>query len=188
MTAYSQQEDNTLFSLMASGSDDAFKEIYNRYWKKLYSVSASKLNNSDEAQEIVQEIFLDIWNRRHSIELSSTLSAYLSVALKYKIINLLAKKHREQQYALYASKHFSVTDDSTQQLLSLDELKERLAKHVAALPEQCRLIFTLSREHGLTTKEISEQLNISPKTVEAHITKALSRLKLGLGQFFYLFF
>ena len=188
MPHYTLLDDKKLLSLLKTDDNAAFAELYVRYWQKLFSVAANKLKNIDEAQEIVQDIFLDIWNRRKEIDVTSTLSAYLSVALKYRIINLLAKKQRELKYADYAKNRLSIADNSTEQLLSFDELKEKLAKHVAALPDQCRLVFTLSREQGLSRKEIATQLGISEKTVESHLTKALKRLKLGLGQFFTLFF
>jgi len=187
MSKYAVLDDKKLLSLLKTDDNSAFAELYGRYWQKLFSVAANKLKNISEAQELVQDIFLDIWNRRNELDVTSTLSAYLSVALKYKIINLLAKKSKEMRYAAYAKNNLSISDISTEQLLSFDELKERLAKHVAELPDKCRLVYTLSREQGLSRKAIALQLGISEKTVESHLTKALKRLRIGLGNFFSFF-
>jgi RNA polymerase sigma-70 factor (ECF subfamily) len=183
MLNYTPLDDKQLLDLLKTGDEGAFTELYHRYWKLLFAVAANKLQSASEAQEVVQDIFLDIWNRRQVIDISSKLSSYLSVALKYKVINLLARKDKERQYVQVESSSLKFWDRSTEQQLSFDELKERLAKHVSQLPDQCRLVFELSREQGLSRKEISAQLRISEKTVEAHLTKALRRLRLGLNNF-----
>jgi RNA polymerase sigma-70 factor (ECF subfamily) len=181
MINYTQIDEHKLLQCLQAGNREAFSEVYRRYWKKLFTVAAHKLQNFAEAEEQVQDIFLEIWNRRESLTIHSTLSVYLAAAVKYKVINVLARRNQQLKYASYAAAHLSVADTSTEQWLQFEELQERLEELVAALPEKCRLVFRLSREKGLSQKEIASTLNISEKTVEAHLAKATKMLRLNLG-------
>lgn len=175
--------DNELIDLLRSDSREAFSEIYSRYWKKLFVVAANKTGLAEEAEEIVQDIFISLWNRRETIEIVTSLNAYLSISVKYRVIKLLAKKHQYNKYADHSLKFTSEFVNSTEDWMEFEELKERLAVLVESLPEKCRLVYKLSREEGLTQKQIAKEYGISEKTVEAHIGKALKALRTGLNQF-----
>ena len=137
----------------------------------------------DEAEEIVQDIFVSLWKRRNDLGEINTLSSYLAVSVKYRVIKMLDKRSSRQKYTDYTRPALSLTDDSTQQWLEFEELRSRLAVFVADLPEKCRLVYQLSRESGLSQKRIAEELSISEKTVEAHLGKALRTLRTRLSQF-----
>ncbi len=177
-------DEKELLNLLNKGNQAAFTEIYNRYWKKLFTIATGKLNNLTEAEELVQDIFLDLWNRREHIAIHSSLSAYLAVAAKYKILDQLAKRAQRTKYRQYATHAVTIADSSTQHWLDCEELKERLNRSVATLPEKCRLVFDLSRNKGLTQKQIASEMGIAEKTVEAHLGKALRKLRISLGSFF----
>ncbi|HEX7903970.1 MAG TPA: RNA polymerase sigma-70 factor [Chitinophagaceae bacterium] len=183
MNLLSNQDENELLSRLKTGDEQAFSEIYTLFWKPLFVIAAKKTNNLSEAEEIVQEIFLDVWNRRQSLEINTSLSSYFSACVKYKVISLLAKKNRAlkyQQHALVKSE----LDCSTENWLQFEELKKELQKETDRLPEKCKLVFRLSRDKGLSQKQIAIQLGISEKTVESHLAKALRTLRMSLGQFF----
>src|SRR5258708_29149835 len=92
-------DDDRLVELLRSGNDAAFTEIYNLYWKKLFTVAANKLNHDLKlAEELVQDIFLDLWRRRETLEIKTSLSLYLAAAMKYKIIEASLKKKRIKEY------------------------------------------------------------------------------------------
>jgi len=186
MTVYSSYSDTELLHFLHLEDESAFTEIYNRYWQVLFNVAANKTNNLAEAEELVQDIFLDIWKRRLTIDISSNLRAYLAVALKYRVINLMARRQRRWQYEQYTGKKMSIADHSTEQWLGFDELQGRIAALVAELPEKCRVVYQLSKESGYSQREIALHLNISEKTVEAHISRALKVLRTGIR--FFLFF
>jgi len=185
MTAYSSYTDTELLHFLHLEDEIAFTEIYNRYWQILFNVAANKTNNLAEAEELVQDIFLDIWKRRLSIDISSNLRAYLAVALKYRVINLLARRQRRLKYEQYTGKKMSIADSSTEQWLGFDELKERIARLVANLPDKCRLVYQLSKESGYSQREIALHLNISEKTVEAHVNRAMKVLRTGIRFLFF---
>src|SRR5579875_2314863 len=189
MNFMSQLDDKELLYRLQKGEEAAFTEIYNRYWKQLFAVAAHKINDLSEAEEVVQDIFLDIWKRRAQLSVTSCLSAYLSVCVKYKVINRLARKHRAAAYTAYASRSLDAADHTTENWLQFAELEKLLWKETGRLPQKCRLVFQLSREKGLSQKQIALELRISEKTVESHLAKALRILRTSLGQFLtHLFF
>jgi RNA polymerase sigma-70 factor (ECF subfamily) len=167
---------------MQNGDEDAFTEIYNRYWQPLFVVASHKIGNLPEAEEIVQDIFLDLWRRRGELVITSGLSAYLATCVKYKVLNVLAKRQLALRYTKYASRALSTEDHSTEDWLQFEQLKDQLAEATAKLPEKCRMVFQLSRAKGFSQKQIAIQLGISEKTVESHLSKALRTLRNCLGQ------
>ena len=179
--------DSELLSLLRQGVESGFTEIYNRYWKNLLVVAANKTRDLDEAEEIVQDIFVSLWNRRETLEITSSLNNYLAVSVKYRVIKALAKKNHRQKFAEQNLQNNILLDDSTQEWLEFEELQQQLQELVAALPEKCRLVYQLSRESGYSQKQISEELGIAEKTVEAHLSKALKSIRNGLNHFLYTF-
>ncbi len=184
MSTTSGLSDFELLDLLKSGHRNAFCEIYNRYWKKLFTVAANKTRHFEEAEEIVQDIFISLWNRRDTIEITTSLSAYLAVSVKYRVLKVLAKRNQYQKYADYSLNFIPGSSNSTEEMLEFEELKSRLEILVSNLPEKCRLVYKLSREQGFSQKQIAQEYGISEKTVEAHIGKALKALRTGLGQLF----
>jgi RNA polymerase sigma-70 factor (ECF subfamily) len=186
MAAYGAYTDQELTALLKQGDRMAFTELYNRYWKKLFTAAANKIDDLQEAEDIVQQIFISIWNRREVLVINSSLASYLAVSVKYRILKSLDKSFKEMHYGDEAATAalLEVPDDSTREWLDFQEVNEQLNMLVEKLPEKCRLVYKLSREQGYTQKQISEQLNISAKTVEGHITHAIKSLKTGLRNFF----
>lgn len=166
---------------MADDNRDAFTELYNRYWDKTFAVAYHRLDDEHEAEEVVQEVFLSIWQRRASLKLTHAVATYLSVAVKYKVINHLDRQYRKQQHLDELAFTLTETEDTTIQWLEEKELRERLDHSINQLPEKCRIVFLLSRDENKTYAEIAAELDISQKTVEAHMSKALSSLRQSLG-------
>ncbi|MDB5133412.1 MAG: polymerase sigma-70 factor [Mucilaginibacter sp.] len=182
MSNYNILNDKELTALLSSGDGHAFTEIYNRYWKKLFSVATNKINDLNEAEEIVQDIFVSLWKRRDDLCVIDTLSSYLAVSVKYRVIKILDKRYNQQKYSDFTRGTTNIVDNSTEQWLEFEELRGRLMEFVADLPEKCRLAYRLSRESGLSQKKIAVKMGISEKTVEAHLGKALKILRTRLSQ------
>ena len=140
------------------------------------------------SEDIIQDVFLDLWNKRESLIINISLKAYLYACTRYKVYEYFRKNKNKLRVDLLDDLNKRLTESTPLTKLMHKELVQHIENVVATLPEKCRLVYTLSREQKLSHKEIADQLNISPKTVENHITKALKTLKLSLGSFLSLEF
>jgi RNA polymerase sigma-70 factor (ECF subfamily) len=165
---------------MSADDEAAFTEVYHHYWKLLFSVAANKLGNLADAEEVVQDVFADLWRRRADIQIDHSLKSFLAAAARNQVFSRMARRHRE----LLGTSEWLHTQDhpslSAEQPLQVKELHDQVAGLAATLPERCRLVYKLSREEGLSNKKIAVSLNISEKTVESQITKALRIIRTGL--------
>jgi len=179
--------ESELLLKIAQGNEYAFTEIYHRYWKLLFSVAANKLNNLADAEEVVQDVFADLWRRRSSINIHQSLKSYLAAAVKFQVYSLIYKRYRQRHFEEMLQQNAS-TISHVEEQYNLKVLQEQLQQTTAQLPERCRLVYELSREAGLSNKEIAQSLNISEKTVENQMTKALKHLRTSLKSFFSFLF
>ena len=179
---YLSYPDAQLLSLMGTGDEQAFTELYNRYWERLLYVAGVRLKDLAIAEELVQDLFPDLWNRRETLDIQGEVGAYLAVSMKYKVINAQARQKRAIDYQQVAPT--TAEDHSTEHFLSFQELRQRLEALVQGLPEKCRITYRLSREADLTHKEIASHLQVSEKAVEANLTRAIKSIRKGLSYFF----
>lgn len=187
MKSYQEYSDNQLVHLLQGDDDKAFTEIYNRYWKLLYYIAYKRLGNYEEAEECVQDVFADIWGRRKTLQITRLLKYYLAAAVQYQVMKQLSQRSRNNLQALDEEATTAMTSAAADQQLLFGELEVQIQELVGTLPEKCRLVYTLSRHDGLNNKAIASQLGISEKTVENQLTKALSRIRNGLGFTAYLY-
>ena len=174
--SYSKGIDSELFLLVKQDDEKAFEELYRRYWPTLVNTAYKKLSSREKAEDIVQNIFIDLYNRRSTIELVISLSAYLNQALKFKILNEYRSdiiKTKYQHYLFFSS----VCKNDLAYELDAKELEANVNRTLNALPEKCKQVFLLSRKENRSNKDISATLNITISTVEKHISKALRTLR-----------
>ncbi len=177
---YHQTNDERLFSYVKNDDQSAFKELYNRYWSFLLDTAYKSLQSRSKAEDMVQEIFISLYQRRKTIELEVSLKAYLCKALKFKVLNEVRSKTVRDTYqktvffGTYCKNDFAIHYETK-------ELKKVIDQSVNRLPEKCKQAFLLSREENLSYKDISGELDISVSTVEKHISKALKFIKGNLN-------
>ena len=167
--------DAELVQLLAAGKEDAFTEIYNRYWERLLAIAYNLTKDQVLAEEITQEVFISLWKRRSQVQIE-TLGGYLATAVKFSIFKHIVRQKRRKEILKDAP---MMIDNEEERIYALF-LKEYIQGIVEQLPEKCRLVFQYSRQEGMTLPEIADKLNISHKTAEAHLTKALKTIKLNL--------
>lgn len=188
--ASSQEETNLLAKRIQKGDIKAFDLLYERFSERLFSFAFSMLKNREDAKEIVQETFLKVWNKRSQINTSQSIKAYL-FSISYNVtIDILRARLKEDKYREYIQNQFIVGEPGAENMADFNELSETVQKAIEELPEQRKKIYLLSREEGLSHKEIAENLNISVKTVENQINLALKiiRKKLNSGNLLSLLF
>jgi len=182
MKDYGTFSDHDLVLLLRENDQEALREIYARYWDKLLSIAINRLSNEEEAEECIQDVFLSLWRRRGDLVLNHALSTYLWAAVKYQVINRLDKR-----YAKRNIKTVELVDEftvpSAEAYLFEKELKERIEAMVELLPEKCKMVYRMSRDEGKSNKQIASELNISEKTVEGHMNRALKDIRTNLTLF-----
>ncbi len=153
-------------------NEKTFEAIYREYWLRLYDFALAKVHDPDVAEEIVQDLFVNLWEKRRNLRITS-LSGYLFVAVRNRIID-----HYKQR--LFSD--LEVVDDisAPDYPLFLDELENELKQAVGRLPDKTREIFMLNRLEGRSVGEISEMLHLPRRTVEYHITQGLRQLRVFL--------
>ena len=183
MGGISTLPDDELIVLIKQDNLGAFKELYSRYWKKLYAEAYKRLSSKELAEEIVQELFTNLWLQRHVRQINSTVGGYLYHTVTNRVIDqyrkeLIRNRHREAMMVVHAD-----TDNTTEDAIMLRDLTYAIETEVSQLPDKCRQVYELSRNEYKSNKEIALMLGISEKTVENQLTKALKRLRLGLSNY-----
>lgn len=179
MTRYQQQTDADLMMFLREGRSDAFAEIYDRYWKKLLAIAYHHCRDKVMAEEIVQEVFIGLWNRRSALYIDNV-SAYLATAVRLSVFKQYVRQKRRDEIKEQAAGAVITTWD--EEKIYTRFLQQHINGIVEVLPEKCRLVFKLSRDEGLSIPEVAQRMGIAEKTAEAHLTKALKVLKVKLNR------
>lgn len=170
-----------LIESLKNGDEKAFRDIYNFYWEKQYDLAYYKLGIKELAEEITQEVFVALWMNKASLDPGKPVGAWLYGVMKNQLLNAWRKQSSHQKYLQQAP--LTVATNNTIDQLSFNELNAMVNQYIHLLPEKCREVFTLSRIRGLNTQQIADTLNISPKTVNNHLVKALKIMKVGLKDY-----
>ena len=172
----------------------AVDELFGYYYPRLYHFSKSILKIETDIDDILQEVFVKIWLNRNKISNIETFNAYIFTITKNEVLNLIRSNLRDQTFKDELFLRAVAEEYQTPNQVEFDEVKSGIDRIVASLPEKRQQVFVLSRTEGLSNKEIAQQLNISEKTVEDHITHAIKYIKTslkGMGVisllYFYLF-
>jgi RNA polymerase sigma-70 factor (ECF subfamily) len=175
---------------ISNGDKEAFRHLFNLYYKRLTIYASAYLDNTLSGEDLVQDLFVDLWEKRDTLEISSSVSAYFFSAIHNRCIQHLRKikvrmnwqnkqmqKLREAEIMMNNSIEFGFSE------VEMKEIQKIVGIVLSTLPEKTKMIFELSRKNFLSNQEIAEKMNLSLKAVEYHISKALNKLRTALGQF-----
>ncbi|MCF2492922.1 MULTISPECIES: RNA polymerase sigma-70 factor [Dyadobacter] len=160
-----------------------FKELYQLHWERVFAVCYNNLQDVEVAKGMVQEIFKSLWERRQELEITVSVERYLLRAAKLKVFEHLRNTKVRREHIQHIRMLECGSAHCTENDVMYNSLKEKVSGLVDTLPNQCRKVFKLSREQGLSNREISQSLLISERAVEYHITRALSTLKANLTEY-----
>jgi RNA polymerase sigma-70 factor (family 1) len=171
--------DQELLALLKDSDHAAFTEIYDRYWNKLMAIAYNHTKDKSAAKEIVQELFVSLWNRKGNLTIQ-TLNGYLATAVKFSIYKQIERERRRREIENKEYQQDSFLE--MEQQIELKFLQEYISGQAERLPEKCRLVFNYSRVKDMSIPEIARQMNLSEKTVEGHLTKGLKAIRLHLKE------
>ena len=175
-------DDEALVQALARDHEPAFAEIYDRYWAPLHAQARRKLSCAHDAEEVVQDVFVALWHKRHTAGIQQ-LEAYLFAALKYRVIDRVRAQLVRKSYAAAEPARPAGPDRGTAEAVAEADLTAALAAGVHGLPGHAQQVFRLSRLEHRSVPEIAAHLQVSPKTVEYHLARALKQLRACLKEF-----
>ena len=173
MLAHDQQ----IIQDIREGKEDPFRELFNTYYEGLCQYAFTILRDMDEAEDIVQAMFIKIWEKRQSLTITHTIKSYLYKAIYHQCINQFEHRAVREKY-----QELSLIENSGIQLPEVfpNELEDRIVTAINSLPKQCRTIFMMSRYQEMKYSEIAKALELSVNTIENQISKALRILRMQL--------
>lgn len=171
-----------LIKKLNEGNISAFNELFKIYSGKVFNFTRFFTLSTEEAEEITQEVFITVWENREKIDAEMSFSAYIFGIAKHKIFNLIRKKYYYNQYLEKSKNNNEINGED--EILN-HELQKLINECIESLPPKRKEIFKLSREEGLTYKEIAKKLNISENTVDVQIRKSLKQLQEVLKNYLF---
>lgn len=175
--------DKNIVDALRQGDEQVFETIFRTYYERLCNYANTILNDMDEAEEMVQSAFLTVWEKHDTLEIHTSVKSYLYRAVHNSCLNRVKHYKVRKTYGDSVKNQTELLHDDASQDLIGSELDAIVANAIDSLPDQCRLVFKLSRFENLTYAEIAEQLGISVKTVENHMVKALKVLREKLKDY-----
>ncbi len=176
---------------LKSGSETVFRKIMENWYSPLFNFANGYLNNTENAKEVTQDVFLQLWDHRQKLADHTSLNAYLYTLTRNRCIDLIRREKlmlrfrtdKQEEYVRLTENYQALSDPVLDEIFAL-EVQTEIDQAVNSLPEQCSKVFIMSRTKGMKNKEISKVLNLSEKTVESHLTKALRTIRTTLEQKF----
>lgn len=178
-----QISDEEIVVRLNKNDERALNLLYERYWEKLFISAHNLVKKREVCEDIIQEVFISIWQKRGEIKIHTSLKSYLYTSVTYKVYDYFRKNSKAIEIELFENFEKRLQDSTPESKLIYKELVAHLNAAINLLPEKSKIVFKLSRENQLSHKEIAKKLNISTKTVEAHITTALKILRTSLSSF-----
>ena len=181
MNSEHEDIDRFLFTQLRSGKSEVFDFIFRKYYKTLTIQAIRYVHDQDSAQSLVQDCFIKLWEKRNKLNNIEDLYSYLFFMVRNRCIDHLREQKRRQQVSVFNPAEFQECD--TEENIDANDLSSHLWNAVAKLPERCRKAFEFSRIEGLSYSEIGVTMGITPKAVEALISRSLRLLRENLVKF-----
>jgi RNA polymerase sigma-70 factor (ECF subfamily) len=184
------REEKLIIKGIQKGNKVIFQKLYENHYHRLFLYAKSYIENDDLAEDITQDIFFTLWEKRNEIVIKNSISSYLYRAVHNKCVQHLRHQKITEEYQkiqLLKQKEANILyyhwNDSEVSSIESDEIEKIISATIESFPEKTKNIFSLSRKEHLQNKEISQKLNVDIKTVEYHISKALKSFREALKDY-----
>lgn len=168
---------------LVNGSEAAYESLFKTFYTELVMHANKYLQDIELSKEVVQDLFVTIYEKRKHLSISTSLRSYLYRAVQNRCINQINSFKTKEKYAGYVKRNVAYDSNETEDNLHKTELEHALFEAIRELPPKCAMIFKMNRFEGFTNGEIAERLSLSKRTVETQITKALKLLRVKLKPF-----
>jgi RNA polymerase sigma-70 factor (family 1) len=175
--------DQELIVLLKTGDHVAFEEIYKRYWMIMYTHALKMLKSEDDARDVVQEVYTNLWLKSQSLHDDVNLGGYLFISTKNKVLDVIARERVRIDYTKSLIAFAELHNNTILDPIEEKELMQALKREIEQLPAKMRQIFEMRVNKNSTYKEIAEELNISDKTVKKQISNAIKIIRPKLQHF-----
>ncbi|MES2619254.1 MAG: RNA polymerase sigma-70 factor [Bacteroidota bacterium] len=180
--------DHELLSLLNKGDRNAFAEIYERYWSLLLRHAIGMLNDEDDAQDVVQDIFQLLWEKRTELTIHTSLSSFLYTSTRHRILDRFKHHKVADRFLSTLQSEIEAATSSTDDTIEEKEFVKKFEEGLKQLPPKMRQVFELSRIHEYSYREIAKELDLSENTVKKQISNALKIMRKGLNRGLFFFF
>ena len=181
MKTLSSEQEQELLTRVKQGDEKAFRSLFDAYYKYLTVTAYRYLHESEKAKDMAQDAFVELWNRRETLTLTSGLKAYLRQAVVNKCLNYI-KREKRMDFSEPALLPETPTVPAAAENLEYEDTRNTIQTAIDRLPERCRIIFCMSRFEEKSHKEIAAELEISTKTIENQMTRALKALRAAVAK------
>ena len=176
--------DQAIFEKLKNDDEKSFELLFKKYYASLCRFAFSFTKNRDDSEEVVQEVFVNIWNNRQKINIKTSFKSYLFTSVRNYSLNYLNKAAKQRTENIEDVNYYATTEDTDdEESRSSINMEQKIHEAIESLPEKCKEIFSLSKLKNMKNKEVAEHLNISIKTVENQMTIALKKLREDLGPY-----
>jgi RNA polymerase sigma-70 factor (family 1) len=180
--SFSTYSDLELLEAIRHDDEEAFTELFQRYWKKVHAMAHVRVRSEEVTTEIVQELFISLWDKRASQSIKH-LPSYFYKAVKNKTLNHIEAQLVRKNYWAYYKKFIPGQENATENTVEFDELMNAVENGMEDLPEKSKKVFKLNRLEGRSVSEIADMLQLSEKAIQYHITLSLKKLRLHLKDY-----
>lgn len=176
--------DEILKRISRHDDEKALKELFDAYYGKLFEMARFYVTDYAAAQEVVSDVFIKLWKNRANIEGIGHISSYLFVATKRQSLNYIRDNKKRVHLPLEEKETYAFVEViSPEKLLLNKEFEDVLNTAIQGLPSKCRFVYSLVKDDGMKYQQVADTLNISIKTVEMHVGKALKRIKIAFEKY-----
>jgi len=172
--------DKQLLADIRKGSDEAFRQLFEKYWEDLYRMAYRRLASPEDIKDILQDVFLSLWNNIDQVNVDESLGGYLYTSLRNRIFNFFEKRQNRLNCLMKQPFNPVESEEIIWNRFNTKEIQKFIALQVAAMPPKMKQIYLLSKKESLTIFEIAELLNLSPQTVKNQLHRAFERIRHNL--------